>query len=64
MTGDAILVVQALFSMIWRLFTTWHIPGTNVTPASWAFFALSAVLVIRVCRMLFGYHGSDGGNNG
>lgn len=57
MTADALLVVQALFSTIWRLFTSWHIPGTNVTPGSWAFFALNVVLVLRIGKRLFGSGG-------
>lgn len=54
MTSDAILVLQTLFTTIWRLFTSWHIPGTNVTPGAWAFFALNVVLVLRIGKRLFG----------
>lgn len=41
MTHDALMVLQCLFDIIWRLFTSWHIPGTNTTPA--AFFMFIAV---------------------
>jgi len=38
MTSDALLVLQCLFDIIWRLFTSWHIPGTNTTPAAFFMF--------------------------
>lgn len=41
MTHDGLLVLQCLFVNIWRLFTSWHIPGTETTPA--AFFMFIAV---------------------
>lgn len=41
MTHDGLLVLQCLFGSIWRLFTSWHIPGTETTPA--AFFMFIAV---------------------
>lgn len=59
MTADTILVVQSLFTTIWSLFTSWHIPGTNVTPAAWALFALTAVLVLRIFRRVFGTGGGS-----
>lgn len=53
MTSDALLVVQCLFSTIWELFTSWYIPGTNVTPAQFFLFLGSAVLGITfVVRIL------------
>lgn len=53
MTADALLVLQTLFTTIWRLFTSWRIPGTPVTPAAWAFFALTVVLVLKVFKRFF-----------
>lgn len=53
MTSDALLVVQCLFSTIWSLFTSWYIPGTNVTPAMFFLFLGSAGLGITfVARLL------------
>lgn len=53
MTSDAILVVQCLFSTIWSLFTSWYIPGTNVTPAQFFLFLGSASLGITfIVRIL------------
>lgn len=47
MTNDAIAVLQCLFQTIWSLFTTWHIPGTNVTPAGFFLFLISAGVGLR-----------------
>lgn len=53
MTSDALLVVQCLFSTIWELFTSWYIPGTNVTPAMFFLFLGSAGLGITfIVRLL------------
>lgn len=60
MTADALLVVQFLFTSIWSFFTSWYIPGTNVTPASMAFFLLAVSLVIRLVRRYFIGGDSDG----
>lgn len=59
MTGDAILVIQAVFVTIWRLFTSWYIPGTRTTPADWAFLSLALVLAVRLFRRIFGSGGGD-----
>lgn len=66
MTADAIQVVKLLFSTIWSLFTSWHIPGTNVSPAAWFMFILFAVFVLRVIRRFLDLNGDDlaGGGSG
>lgn len=53
MTYDALLVVHFLFNEIWSLFTSWYIPGTNVTPASMAFFLLASFAVIKILKSYF-----------
>lgn len=50
MTSDVISILQLLFTTVWSLFTSWYIPGTNVTPASFFFFLLSAYFLIRILR--------------
>lgn len=55
MTADALLVVQTLFTTIWSLFTSWHIPGTAVTPAAFFLFLLFASFGLRFIRRLFGF---------
>lgn len=58
MTADALLVVQCLFNVIWRLFTSWHIPGTATTPAAFFLFLGFAVVSIRFFkRFLTGMEG-------
>lgn len=53
MTGDALLIVKCLFTDIWSLFCSWHVPGTHMTPAEWAVFALTFILVLRFAWRLF-----------
>lgn len=52
MTSDALLVVQTVFSAIWRLFTSWRIPGTGTTPAQWFLFVIMAVLALRFLKTI------------
>lgn len=47
MTDNARLILDCLFGSIWRLFTSWHIPGTHVTPAEFALFILFVCVVFR-----------------
>lgn len=54
MTNDALLVLETLFSTIWRLFTSWHIPGTNVTPAVAFAFLIVAGIGLKFIGRLFG----------
>ena len=53
MTSDAVLIVQFLFTSIWRLFTSWYIPGTNVTPAAMSFLVLASVFILRWINQYF-----------
>lgn len=55
MTGDALAVVQFVFTTVWSLTTSWHIPGTNVTPLGVSLLVLSSVSIIRLAKKyLFG----------
>lgn len=60
MTADAEMVLVALFDTIWRLFTSWKIPGTNVTPAAFLIFLLFASLALRYLKNLFSLSSSVG----
>lgn len=62
MTNDAKLVVETLFSTIWRIFTSWHIPGTSVSPAVMALFLLFACLGLRFLYRLLGMGGLEPGD--
>lgn len=53
MTNDGLLVIQCLFGNMWRLFNSWYIPGTKVSPASFLLFLAFAGLVLRWLTRLF-----------
>lgn len=52
MTSDAITFYLGYIPQIWKFFTSWFIPGTNVTPAAFCFFVLAVGLVIRTFKRL------------
>lgn len=62
MTSDAMQIVGALFSMIWRLFNSWYIPGTQMTPAALGFFLVSASIGLRFVLKVFGSDSSSAGH--
>ena len=47
MSNDALSVLECLFSTLWSLFTSWNIPGTNVSPAEMFLFLLAAGIGLR-----------------
>lgn len=63
MTTDALLVVKCLFTDIWSMFTSWHIPGTSITPAAWAVFCLAFARAYRYVKAELSSGGSDGGGS-
>lgn len=60
MTEDALLVLQSLGGMIWRFFTSWHIPGTNVTPGMIGIFYLIADISLNFMHRMFDSPPSSG----
>lgn len=54
MTNDALSVLVCLFHNIWRLFNSWRIPGTNVTPAEAAFGILFTVMMFNCIGQVLG----------
>lgn len=54
MTNDAIQVLECLFETVWLLFTSWYIPGTDVTPAGAFMFFAFAGLALRFLYRLVG----------
>lgn len=59
MTNDALAVVSALFGTVFRLFNSWYIPGTNVTPAVAFFGILFISIIFRILRKVLGLWGDD-----
>lgn len=53
MTQDGILVLECLFDTLWMLFTSWHIPGTQVTPGGFLVFLAFAGLILRWLSRIF-----------
>ena len=62
MTNDALSVLVCLFQTVWKLFSSWYIPGTNLTPAVLFFGIAFAVLVMRFLRSALGLFGSEDEN--
>lgn len=60
MTNDALAVLVCLFSNIWRLFNSWLIPGTNVTPAEAAFGILFSVVLFNFVGKALGLFAESG----
>lgn len=60
MSEDAVLVLKCLFQTIWSLFTSWTIPGTDVTPAVMALFLAAAGVGLRFVLRFFGSPGVSG----
>ena len=59
MTDDALLVVKSIFSTCFRLFNSWYIPGTNVTPAVAFFGILFLSILFRIVTHVFGLFGKE-----
>lgn len=47
MTSDAFSFLSGVMREMFSLFTSWRIPGTNVTPAMWFVFLLSVGVLFR-----------------
>lgn len=60
MTNNFFLALQWWFSSAWRLFTSFYIPGTNVTPAGMLLFGASAYVGVKFVKYIFFTGGSDG----
>lgn len=63
MTADALLVVRFLFTQVWRFFTSWYFPATNVTPAGMAFFVLASTLILKIVKVYLLEGDSGGGKD-
>ena len=60
MTSDGLLVLECLFETIWRLFTSWHIPGTETTPAAFIMFLAVCGLALRFLYRIIGLNPDAG----
>lgn len=57
MTSAGLQALSCIFENAWKLFTSWHIPGTNVSPAMWFMFLL---VIPMGFKMVFGILGMTG----
>lgn len=55
MSSDAVAVLQMLFGPIWSLFTSFHFPGTHITPAELGFFFMFVPVIFKFLSRLFGF---------
>lgn len=63
MTNDALAVVSCIFTNVFRLFNSWYIPGTNVTPAVLLFGSLFLSIVFRFLSDSLGLFTRSGGRD-
>lgn len=61
MSRDAFTLLGGLFAQFWRLFNSWYIPGTRMTPAEMGFFLLAASVTLRFFTRLFRTSEGDSG---
>ena len=54
MTNDALEFLSSFFDQIWILFTSWHYPATNVSPAEMGFFLLFVPVALAVFTHITG----------
>lgn len=63
MTDQAISILSGSLRQIFRLFTTWNFPGTNVSPAEMFFFLLfvpvALALLSAILGNVFGQYAED-----
>lgn len=52
MLEDSLSFLRAFFSWSMQLFTSFTIPGTNVTPLQWIMFPVAVLLVVRLISKL------------
>lgn len=52
MEQSAFNAFKSFLAQIWRLFTGWHLPFTNATPAMILFLGLIIPLIVRIVRSL------------
>lgn len=48
MTADGFLIIRFIFTEIWKLFNSFFIPGTRVTPGTIGVFMILSSFVLRI----------------
>lgn len=52
MANDVILFMQGFFAQMWRLFTSWEMPGLGFSPAQLYFFILVAPIAVKIVKSI------------
>lgn len=52
MLENTLTIITFIFTRIWKLFSGWYIPGTNVTPANLFLLIIFAAIVIRFVKRI------------
>lgn len=52
MTSEVLSFLKGVIAVLFSLFTSWRIPGTDVTPGMWILFLLSVVVLFRFLKKL------------
>lgn len=52
MTQDAYALLSTLMRQLWRLFSEWYLPGTNVTPAGFLLLVAFLAIIIRFLKRI------------
>lgn len=60
MTQDGLSVLVWLMENLFKFFTSWKIPGTGVTPATWFIFLLVAGIVFNFIKKFLSQDMSGG----
>ncbi len=60
MTQDGLSVLVWLMENLFIFFTSWKIPGTGVTPATWFIFLLVAGIVFKFIKKFLSQDMSGG----
>lgn len=63
MTQEVRYIITSVFPQIWRLFTGFYIPGTNITPAMIIFFPAFVSLIMFFVKNLLSMNGPSNGDN-
>lgn len=63
MTNEAVSFLSGFFNSVWKLYNSWKLPGTNVTPIAWALFLLLMPVFIRLFKRLLNTPDASGGGS-
>lgn len=63
MTQEAFTFLSSFFSNVWRIFSSWFIPGTAITPAALLFLVPAFLVIKRILFRLSNFSDDDTGDS-